>query len=77
MMASTQEALSAYQAGDREGAARALLASGPMLRHDLHGLQLLGLMQEQEPDGRALFECAALDVDPGDAQAMFNLGVAD
>lgn len=77
MMASTQEALSAYQAGDREGAARALLASGPMLRHDLHGLQLLGLVQEQEPDGRALFECAALDVDPGDAQAMFNLGVAD
>lgn len=77
MMASTMAALSAYRSGDRAGAARVLSGRGPALRHDPQGLQLLGLVQEHEPDGRALFECAALDSDPGDAQAMFNLGVAD
>lgn len=77
MMTATMAALSAYRAGDQAGATRALLAGGPALRHDTQGLQLLGLLQAQEPDGRALFESAALDGDPGDAQAMFNLGVAD
>lgn len=77
MMASTMAAFGAYQAGDRAGAEGALLADGSALRHDAQGLQLLGLLQADETDGRALFECAALDGDPGDAQAMFNLGVAD
>lgn len=71
------KAFAAHAAGDPAGAMAALGQAGSALFKDGPALQLLALVSPEPGDARALFAHAALDVEPADAHAFFNLGVSD
>jgi hypothetical protein len=70
-------ALSAYHAGDHTRAHDLLREAGEAVLGDPVALQLLGILQADLGDADAVYDHAALSLDPGNVQAIFNLGVAD
>ena len=71
------QAFALQAAGDIAGARAALAEAGEALLTDSQSLQLLALTSSESIDEQALFEFAALEVEPHDANAFFNLGVMD
>lgn len=71
------QAFAAHATGDDAKARAALAQAGAALLKDGPAMQLLALLSPERGDARALFAHAALDVEPADAHAFFNLGVSD